>query len=199
MDLSDIKQFLLYDFKSESDIVASVDLIGHNFTKDRAKISKYLSDEKLVSAYSYFYLPTNMPKLDSVFSYLNKSYDDFSDYEIVDIGTGPGTFLLALLDRLPGNRFYGVETSTLMLKQADKLINGFYPNADVSLVSKIKDVPKKSKKRLGLFSHSANEMKVEEVFHYINILDLDEVLFIEPGTKEFFRKSLENRCELIKN
>jgi len=197
MDLLDIKQYLLHQFKSEADLVAAIELISHNFTKDRSELSTYLKDERLVSAYTYFYLSTNMPKLASVLGYLGKEFSDFNDYEFVDIGTGPGTFLLSLLEHLPHNNYYGIEVSQLMLKQADKLVSGFYPKASVTLTSSLKEIPKKCMKRIGLFSHSANEMNPEQVLNYIDKLDLDEVLFIEPGIKDFFKKSLEIRDHLI--
>jgi len=197
MRYSDVKQHLLHKFKSDSDLVKAIETISHNFTKDRGLIKNYLDDERLVSAYTCFYLMTNMPKLDAVMSYLNMDYSSFENFEIIDIGSGPGTFIFSFLEKLPENKLIAVETSDVMQAQAKKLKKAFYPKANVDFYSKVHSVPKKEKSRLGVFTHSANEMESREVQSYIEKLELDAVLFIEPGTKEFFKKSLDIRKMLI--
>jgi hypothetical protein len=48
-----------------------------------------------------------------------------------------------------------------------------------------------------LFGHSANEMGTQEVMKYIEEINPDHILFVEPGTKDFFFKMLEIRKKLI--
>lgn len=193
MNLNELSEQLLYQFQSESDLVKAIEQLSENFTLRREKIEQYLDDPRLVSAYTMFYLSTNIPKLAVVLDYIDKKFIDFTDYEIIDIGSGPGTFVLGFLAQLPHNRYVGIETSALMREQASKLTQHFYPAANVKYIEHPKLVSSKKQKRLGLFSHSANEMEVSAVESYIKQLELDEVLFIEPGTKEFFQKSLQIR------
>jgi hypothetical protein len=61
MKLAEIIPHLLYAFPHESDLVTAIQEISRKFTTDRAKIGDYLKDERLVSAYTAFYLATNGP------------------------------------------------------------------------------------------------------------------------------------------
>lgn len=197
MILSQVTPHLLYQFKSETELLKSIQKLRDNFTIKREKIGDYLNDEKLVSAYTAFYLTTNFPKLAEVLKKIELNQDKLKELELIDIGAGPGTFILAQLENNPNQITYGVETSSLMLEQANKLINAFYPDSSAKVFSSTKAIPEKKNKRLGLFGHSANEMEVHQIKKLIKDLDLDEVLFIEPGTKSFFEKALNIRGELL--
>ena len=70
MNLSEIMPHLLYQFKSESDLVKAIEEISLKFTKERSNIGDYLKDPRLVSAYTVFYLLTNIPKLEAVLKWL---------------------------------------------------------------------------------------------------------------------------------
>ncbi len=198
MDLKTILPYLNYNFSSESELVKSIELVSKNFTQNRENIGDYLKDTKLVAAYTCFYLLTNMPKLSAVFEKLELSIEDYRDYEFIDIGAGPGTFSLALLQMNSELNILGFEKSDVMIKQGEELVKGLFPKSDHQYFSKLNSIAKKQKKRFGIFGHSANEMEISFVLNLINELELDEVLFIEPGTKEFFRKSLIIRESLIK-
>lgn len=196
MNLAQINQQLIYSFNSEADLVKAIEKVSHNFTQKREDLAQYLKDPRLVSAYTSFYLSTNLPKLAAVFNYLDKNFQDYADYEVIDIGSGPGTFMLSILEKLPSVKVCGIETAELMREQAKRLIEFAYPRANYHLYAGVNEVEKRTQKRLGIFSHSANEMEVSEVLNYIKKLELDEVLFVEPGTKDFFSKSLELRSQL---
>jgi len=197
MSLDKISDHLLYQFKSESELVKLISEISTNFTKDREKISKYIGEEKYVSAYTMFYLSTNLKKLEATLKKLDLDHHLLREMEVIDIGSGPGTFTLSFLKLNPNSKISILEKSNLMIKQGKKLVDGFFPNADVSYYSELEKIPKKNKKRFGLFGHSANEMDEEFIFKIVNKLELDFILFIEPGTKEFFSKARSLRTSLL--
>jgi len=197
--LSDITPYLIYDFKTEHELTKSISEISHNFTQAREDIDVYVKDERLVAAYTCFYLLTNIPKLTKVFEKIDMNLIDYADYEFVDIGAGPGTFSLALLKENPEQSIIAIEKSELMIKQGHAIVGGIHPKADFKYYSSLLDIPTKTKKRFGIFGHSANEMSLSWVQRFVKECDLDLILFIEPGTKEFFKKSLELRTRLTRN
>lgn len=198
MKLEIISKNLLYSFNSEAELIKAIIQISENFTTNRAKLETYLKEEKFVSAYSVFYLSTNLKKLTACMDKIKLSLDLFSDYEFFDIGAGPGTFSLALLAENSDLKISSFETADLMNTQALKFVRAIYPNANYTQYDRLNNVPSKEAKRFGIFGHSANEMSEDTILNIITKLDLDEVLFIEPGTKEFFRKSLCLRDKLLK-
>ncbi len=191
--LEKIRPHLLHEFTSESDLVKAIGELAEAFTTDRTKIHKYLSDPRLVSAYTAFYLTTNLPKLRAVMSWLTPQWrEDILQYELIDIGAGPGTFTLAWHE-LGGEHSVMIETSDLMRAQGKKLLESLYGKpAHFSL-------GEKKRKRLALFGHSMNEMGVDTAITYLKKCDADVVWLIEPGTKEVFRQALEFRERLVKS
>lgn len=202
MNISKLTPYLLTHFKTEHQLVQEINNMSLNFTQQRDKIEDYLNDEKMVSAYTLFYLTTNYPKLSKILDEHFSNYiNEFSDCEWIDIGCGPGTFTFALVDYFKNkidSTVWGIETSPLMRKQARKIQEGIYPEANIKIVQSVSDISVKTKKRILLFGHSANEMKVNEVQKYIDRLEANFVLFIEPGTKGYFQNFLQIRKELIK-
>jgi hypothetical protein len=200
LDLKTVWPLLNYNFSSESELIKAISLIGHNFTKSREDIGDYIKDDKMVAAYTCFYLLTNIPKLKEAFRKTEINFSNYSpeDWEFIDIGAGPGTFSLALLEMNSETKIKAIEQSDKMISQGQKLINGIYPDADFEYFSSFKGLPSKVKKRFGIFGHSANEMDPNLVAQMIDSLELDQILFIEPGTKDFFGKSLIIRKKLLK-
>ncbi|MDP7321096.1 MAG: small ribosomal subunit Rsm22 family protein [Bacteriovoracaceae bacterium] len=201
MKLQDITPLLSYTFSSEKELLDTIKEIGHNFTLNRREIGKYTQDEKYVSAYACFYLLTNIPKLKAALEKINLSKNELSSYEIIDIGMGPGTFSMALFDLDPDLDVVGIDSSFPMIKQAKKFIHYFYPTGQFKAlhISELAQIKTKSKPRLGIFGHSANEMDDERVIDYCHQLELDRVIFIEPGTKDFFEKMIRLRTRLLEN
>ena len=200
MNISKIKPFLLSEFSSEADLVRHIEKLSENFTTNRKDIDDYVESEKMISAYTCFYLTTNYPKFSHILDHLNELADDFKDCEWVDIGCGPGTFLFAIKDQYAGalkRPLWGIESSPLMRKQAKKIQDGLYPYSKISIVQSAAEIPEKKTKRIVLFSHSLNEMGNEAALQYLKKLNPDKVLFIEPGTKEFFKQYLELRDQLF--
>ena len=197
MELSQIKPFLIYQFKSDSELVQTIEQISKNFTSERENISQYLEDPKMVAAYAAFYMTTNMPKLDAVIEKLGDFNKLIEDRDIIDIGCGPGTFLLALRQRYPqnANQFIGVESSPLMRKQALRIADGL--GLKVQITGDIKNI--RSKNPLVIFGHSVNEMGAKTALSYIKKIDPYCLLFLEPGTKQAFAPMMEIRSILLQS
>lgn len=195
MELKDCLPFLLHEFKSESDLIRAVEEISQKFTVKREDIGDYLKDPRLVSAYTAFYLTTNFPKLREVFHWLPKEWlEELKSKTFIDLGAGPGTFSLAFREWAEAPvKVIQAETSTVMREQARKLWEGLHPGEPLEQWSK----PRSEKGSFLLFGHSANEMGAREAIKYIQEIDPDHILFIEPGTKSFMREILEIRRTLL--
>ncbi len=197
MLFKDCLPYLLHQFKSEHDLLSAIEELSQNFTTHRESITEYLNDARLASAYTAFYLTTNIPKLAAVFKWLPSEWlEELKKCILVDVGAGPGTFTMAWKEWV-GSDFLGVhqiETSRIMRQQAQKLWEGIYPNEKLLQFS----APQEQTGSFLLFGHSANEMGHKEALRYIEKVRPDHILFIEPGTKSFFPEMLKIREELLK-
>ncbi|MBY0515829.1 MAG: small ribosomal subunit Rsm22 family protein [Bacteriovoracaceae bacterium] len=192
MKLSDLYPHLLYQFASEADLVKAIGEISTAFTTERHKIDQYLKDPRLVSAYTAFYLTTNIPKLEAVMNFLSiEKREELKNVQLIDVGAGPGTFSLAWKELIGGESVM-LESSALMREQAKKLMSGLY---GIEAQFKVTDA---AKPKLLLFGHSLNEMGVEAGLKYIKENNPQYVWLIEPGTKEVFQMALEFREEMLK-
>lgn len=199
MDLERLKKHLIYKFTSEKELVQAIDKISTNFTQSRENIGDYVKDPKMVAAYTCFYLTTNYSKLRVCLAKSQINIGDYKDCEFIDIGTGPGTFTCALLDLVDGAQVIALETSDLMGQQAQRIVSGLYGRTDYRVYSNVKKVPSKKRNRFGVFGHSANEMSLKTILNIIDSLELDHILFLEPGTQDYFKKSLEVRTKLMES
>lgn len=195
IQLSEILPHLIYDFKHESDLLKAIEEVSFNFTQNRQKINDYLNDPRLVSAYTVFYLLTNIPKLESVLKWMPPFWvEKLKDCDFIDLGAGPGTYSLAWLHFGNEVDFYQIEKSPLMQEQSRKLWLHF---SEKKLFQGSSWGWNSTRPKFLFFGHSANEMNVEEIINYINAINPEHILFIEPGTKDFFSKMLEIRQKLI--
>lgn len=193
MKLAEIIAHLIYTFPHESDLMKAIEEISRKFTTERAKIGDYLKDERLVSAYTAFYLATNIPKLASIMKWMPEEWkESVKGKPLIDLGAGPGTFSLAWRELFGPGEFIQVENSEAMKKQARKLWDGNFPAQEMKHTGLVTD-------GVILFGHSANEMDAETVIQYIEKYSPTDILFIEPGTPEFFAKMLDIRSELIRS
>lgn len=191
--LENLRPHLLYRFKSEHELEKSIEKVGAIFNHMRSHLDEYANDEKMISAYVAYYLATNFPKLESV---LNMVGIDLSDYKsLIDIGTGPGTFLLAAHALNPHLELVGIDQSDLMLNQAMKLTKGLGVNCPISFGKKL--LKENNDKNLFLFSHSINEMLDAQIDSYLDTIDNQDILIIEPGTKEVYQKLMLVRQKMI--
>lgn len=188
--LDDLLPHLLYQFESEHELIKSILEVSDAFTVNRHKIHAYLQDPRLISAYTLFYLATNIPKLHSVINLLGI---DFKNDHLIDVGAGPGTFSLAWINLFGGSVVTQIETSTLMKEQSLKLFQAFFPHV------KIASTLNEKSQSLMLFGHSLNEMGFLQGLKYVLKFQPEKVLLIEPGTKESFRICLDFREQMIKS
>jgi len=191
---SKLENALLYSFKNEAELIKSIDELTNLFNFKRSDLNQYINDERLVSAYVMYFLSTNYKKLGSFFDLIpNELKKEMLETELIDWGTGPGTFLLAA--RMLGfEHCVGIDQSSVMIDQAQKVLEEFDLSDGVEF-----NLNKKKRSRTLLFSHSANEMELEEVQSIIKEIDPEFVLFIEPGTKESFQKIIKIRTNLLKS
>ncbi len=196
MNLTSIFPHLIYQFKSEAELVKSIAEISQKFTTERERIADYLQDPRLVSAYAAFYLLTNMPKLEEVFKWLPHEWcEEVKSCDFIDLGAGPGTFSLAWenLTHSTGD-FFQIELSPLMREQGLKL---WHSSSRKTLHQGTRWQWNTSRPKVLFFGHSANEMGAAASIDYIEKINPDHILFIEPGTKSFFPVMLEIRDYLI--
>lgn len=194
MKLQDLIPHLLYTFAHESDLLRAIEELSKKFTIERERIEDYLRDPRLASAYTAFYLSTNMPKFEAILPWFSKEIlEEFKQCALIDVGSGPGTFSIAFREWKGRGEILQLETSELMRQQAMKLWQGLYSDETLHQNKRLEW----NGTKLMLFGHSANEMGVDKVLGYIKDYDPEHILFIEPGTKDFFSKMLEIREKLL--
>lgn len=197
MNLSNLTPYLLYNFKSDDELIRSINEISMKFTTDRERIGDYLKDPRLVSAYTVFYLLTNIPKLSEVMKWLPTEWIDvLKRSDFIDLGAGPGTFSIAWKEFGGTGDFYQIELSPLMKEQGRKIWDSF---AEARLYQSSRWEWTNDKEKFLLFGHSANEMGAKTAIDYVKKISPDHILFIEPGTKDFFPKMLEIRRFLLES
>ncbi len=188
-----LRPYLAHEFKNESQMLKAIERVGKLFNHYRENLSDYREDPELVSAYCAYYLTTNYPKLFEVEKLLGGKlrFEDFN--RIIDIGTGPGTFLLAL-DKIcdESSRLEGVDISQTMLDQAARILEGLAPGREFKLGKHVSP-RQEGDETLLIFTHSLNEMPLESAANYIEKVRPKAILLIEPGTKEVFSRVLELR------
>lgn len=172
----------LHKFKADQQLVQAITELQGIFIK-RKDLSEYVECERLVSAYAKFYLPTNQAKLDFLISQLGEL--DLKDLSFIDFGCGPGTYGLRWLEHFPEADCYFFDQSKVMLAQAKLLSNG-----KGAFVESVADLPKG---QVLFFGNCLNEMNESDALLIIEELDPKHILYIEPGTREFFEKSLKLR------
>lgn len=167
------------------------------FTKKRDQIGDYVLDDDHVSSYAALYLTTNIPKLHFLLSKLSPAIlNDLIQRPFIDVGCGPGTFSLGmslLFEKTPPE-IVCVDNSQVMLKQAEKMLKGFFPEASLRTTPRYHE--KKTDSVL-FYGHSINEMGIHKVQDQIMMVDPEYVVFIEPGTSELFLELKKLREALL--
>src|SRR5690606_12732582 len=131
--------------------------------------------------------------LAEVFKWLSPAcIKELSQTNIIDVGSGPGTFSLAWLNQFEQQQEITlIETSELMKAQARQMLNFFYPNILIN------EKLRKKEKQTMVFGHSYNEIGFTQSYRLIKEASPDFVLIIEPGTKEVFVEILKLRNKMI--
>ena len=197
LSLDEIVPALLAQDMSESELVELIQEISQKFTIQRNQIEDYVNEERRVSAYASFYMPTNMPKLFFLLNKLSSEIkSDLFKRPFIDYGCGPGTFSLALSSIAPNaNRIYHcIDSSKLMLKQAQSLFNHLRPKVHVQYSSRYIETNKES---VLFFGHSINELGSKKMEDLVATIQPAYVIYIEPGTSELFNDIKRIRESLL--
>ncbi len=197
-----IKRHLLIQGLQDRKVAHLLEGIKELYTARREGLpSKEWSAEE-VSAYASFYLPTNMAKFSFVMDQLPKEIrEELSHCQIIDFGTGPGTYLVAYLDYFGGSdcgHLYGIDISESMIQQASQLLGGLFP--DLKTKMHFEGEVGNYSHALGrflIFGNSLNEMNSDEVFKIIKKVDPTHLLFLEPGVPTVFDEMMKVR-DLLK-
>ncbi len=167
------------------------------FTKNRSQIGDYVLDANHVSSYAALYLTTNIPKLHFLLSKLDdETILDLKKRPLIDIGCGPGTFSLgwSLLFEQTPPEVICVDSSRVMLDQAEKMLKGFF--SSVEMKTQVRFNEKRSDSVL-FYGHSINEIGINKVQDQVIMIDPEYVIFIEPGTSELFSELKTLRSALL--
>lgn len=196
-----IKDHLISNL-TEAQIVKNLKTISSTFTVEREKIQKLYENAQMVASYACFYLPTNAWKLKFLLERLSKDQvDEIKQSIVIEIGTGPGTYLLAFMDILGPEltSFIGIDHNPLMLEQAVKITQNLFPTADVEWRSAIPDLSRfgSDKKITLIFGNSLNEMGSLMAFKIIQKVKPHNIILIEPGTMTSFSEVLKLRTNLL--
>lgn len=197
LSLGEIKPFLLKSDLSDSKTASLIEEMSQKFTTKREQIKDYVLDEAHVSAYTSLYLTTNIPKLHFLLSKLTpETLEDLFSRRFIDIGSGPGTYALGMCLESNGQvpEVICVDTSLVMLKQAEKMIKGMFPEQKISTK---RDYLEKSEESVLFFGHSINEMGIDEALKKVNRIDPEYVIYIEPATSTLFPELKKLREKLI--
>lgn len=197
LSIEDVRPHLLNPALKESDMVHFIKEMSAKFTKKRDQIGDYVLDDDHVASYAALYLTTNIPKLHFLLSKLPADVlEDIINRPFVDIGCGPGTFSLGislLFEKTPPEVIC-VDSSKVMLDQAEKILKGFFSNVNLKTFSRFSE--KKTDSVL-FYGHSINEMGIQKVQDQVMMVDPEYVVFIEPGTSELFLELKKLREALL--
>ncbi len=196
----DLKQALIQENFSEAEALKYLKKLHELFTIKRSQLENYSEDKNLVSAYSLFYLPTNVQKFFHLLSQVSPELIlKITEGTFIDYGTGPGTYLLGLLKflekrNLAPQKMIGVDLSSTMIMQAKKLLEYFYPNYKNYHLGKA--TPPISGFKTLLLGNMINEIDGDEVKQIISKISPDILMIIDLGTPALFKKILELRSFL---
>jgi ribosomal protein RSM22 (predicted rRNA methylase) len=187
-----IKENLLKPSLSESDLLKGISRLRDRYTQNRVTLKTEKLDAHLVSAYTLFYMTTNMEKLPFVLKQLEASHrENILKSQLIDFGCGPGTFAWGLLHHYPTEfkRYLGVDHDPLMLEAAEKLRQSLGElNCSIEFSSNLDSISKFSGEKTLIFSHSMNELEPYYVDEIIKQVNPTYLLFVEPGTSEVFSR-----------
>jgi ribosomal protein RSM22 (predicted rRNA methylase) len=183
-----------YKFSSDSELIKEVNLLIENYTVSRDTALNYQS-EKAISAYLYYFFATNLPKLKACFEKLPLNLvNHFKNRNVIEIGTGPGTIPISWQSYLGEAQSFSLIEDNQYMRNALAKVLDFY-QIEAKVFENFKLCPKKENAVL-VFSHSFNELDPALSFEIIRFFDPESIIFIEPGTKESFKKLMDFRENL---
>lgn len=199
LSLNEIRPHLLNPHLKDNELVRLIKEMSEKFTKKREHIEDYVLSDDFVSSYAALYLPTNIPKLNFVLNKLpNNILEDIFQRTFIDVGSGPGTYSLGMcLEKGEAlKEIYCIDSSKSMLNQAKKMLEGFFPEANVKYQTSFTNQATES---VLFFGHSINEMGIKEASRLIAKVNPEYIMWIEPGTSLLFPELLKLRTELAQD
>lgn len=139
--LEAIRQLLEKKRLPQSRLAQVVSDLSRLFTKERTGLSRsYLEDPTAVMAYLSYFVPVNLSKIQVLLDEMptDQMQEQFS---VLDLGSGPGTGSLAVLDWWHHQKHTGeltvdaVDSSPAALGQASQLWTGYCHLADITTAS----------------------------------------------------------------
>lgn len=116
---------------SQEKVVRGIVELSRRFNKERGSLNQtYLDDRLLSTAYLQYFLPVNLAKIQVLLTEM-PTPEPIEKLSILDIGSGPGTGALAVLDWWYQRRWpcavsvTAVDRSTRALRQARQLWEGY--------------------------------------------------------------------------
>lgn len=195
ISLNEIKPYLLSSKLEDRKLASLLEKIKVMYTIDRKGLPNKIWSRDEVSAYTAFYLTTNAVKFEWIMDQLSSELRrELSECDVIDFGTGPGTYLLAFnhyFENAPGEMI-GIDKEPLMLEQAQKILVGLHPTTSFTFRE---DVPSfsSSRRKLLVFGNSCNELSSKEISAIVKKVEADYILFIEPGTPAVYDQLMEVR------
>jgi hypothetical protein len=210
-----------------SSLASDIIQLSNLFTRDREILPpKYLNNEKLRRAYMLYYLPSNLYKIHLPLNGLSlhpKKILSKKKLKILDLGSGPGTTILGMLDffshqkKRPFLEFTAVDSIAENLHIAEGLFKLFIKNilSNASLKTFKLNIEKGAAISPDMYDIIILSNTLNELFHddekkiikrvsFLNTI-LDKFLasdgsciIIEPSLREVTRECLMVRDNLIK-
>ena len=187
---------------SIDEISEGVKLLQKGFTTDRDKsIENYLSDRKLVSAYTAFYLPSNLKKVRFFIEQNFELLNSLKNIQFIDLGCGPGTISFGWMESFSNNvsEWVFLDRSQIMLDQAKKIQEAFFPRSrsHYECVRSEKDLSLRNiGTRVLALGNSINEMGLDLTLRYIQKIDPDLIFILSPGSPACFDSLTELKEKL---
>ncbi|MFQ5560502.1 MAG: small ribosomal subunit Rsm22 family protein, partial [Nitrospinota bacterium] len=198
---TDLRKHTLRPNMPEHEILKNLSKLSDLFIIGKGGQKEYAASDEAVSAYTLFYLPTNFVKLAFILNQLPSwALEEFRVSHFIDIGTGPGTYLLAFLAFFQGKtegKLFGIDRSERMLRQAKILLEYYFPEKRNVSLQNVLPRQNISGKKILFFGHSMNELGFEKTFKLIKEVEPDHLVILEPGTKRVFKDVLKLRSEMI--
>lgn len=129
--LDTIQQLIEKECLPRSRPAQAVSDLSRLFTKERAELSRpYLEDPEVAAAYLSYFVPVNLSKIQILLDEMPANQTS-EQYSVLDLGSGPGTGALAVLDWWHGRKYTGglavvsLDASPTALTQATQLWNRY--------------------------------------------------------------------------
>ena len=207
---------------SDHKLTRAVTDLSHLFTKERTSLGRpYLEDPVLVSAYLQYFLPVNLSKIQVLLDEM-PAPEPSKPFSVLDLGSGPGTGALAVLDWWHERRHDGVlsvmavDNASAALRQAEQLWRHYCRaaeittarlrtfEADVERGAWLEQVNQQGPFDLILLSNCLNELsestekRVELVASVLSLLaSHGTMMIVEPALRETSRALHQVRDRLL--